>query len=45
VISGFGHEVDEICTLVGYARNGGNFMLAFWDNLLFPFSKSRILDR
>jgi len=40
MISCFGHEVDEICTFVGYyATYGGNFLLEFWDNLLVPFSR------
>jgi len=39
VISGFCCEVSENCTLVGYfAVSNNNFLPAFWNNLLFPFS-------
>jgi hypothetical protein len=38
MISGFHHEVDEKCTLVGYyAGSCSNFLLMFWD-LLFTAS-------
>jgi len=34
MISGFGCEVDENCTLLDYyAVSGGNFLPTFWDNL------------
>jgi len=42
VILGFHHEVDEICSLLGYyAVYGGNYILMFWDNLLVPYSRVR----
>jgi len=35
VISGFRHEVDENCALLGYyAASSGNFVPTFRDNLL-----------
>jgi hypothetical protein len=39
VISGFHHEVDENCALLGYAMNTGNFLLTVWNNLSIPSSK------
>ena len=37
VISGFRHEVDENCTLLGcYVASSDNFLRAFRDNLLVP---------
>ena len=39
VISGFCHEVDENCALVGYyVASSSNFLLMFWDNLSIPSS-------
>jgi len=35
VISGFCHEADENCAVLGYyAVSSGNFLLMFWNNLL-----------
>ena len=39
VISGFHHEVDENCVLLGYALSSGNFLLTVWDNLSISSSK------
>jgi hypothetical protein len=40
VISGFRHEVDENCALVGYyAASSGNFLPTFRDNV-----RSHLLD-
>jgi hypothetical protein len=37
VISGFHCEVDETCALLGYyTASSGNYLPAFWDNLLVP---------
>jgi hypothetical protein len=34
LISGFRHNVDEICALLGYyAASCGNCLLTFWDNV------------
>jgi len=34
MISGFRHEVDENCALLGYyAASSGNFLPKFWDNV------------
>jgi len=39
VISGFCHDVHEICALLGcYAVQSGNSMLMFWGNLSVPSS-------
>ena len=39
VISGFCHEVDEICATLGYyAACSGSSLLTFLGNLLFPSS-------
>jgi hypothetical protein len=43
VISGFRHEVDENCALLGYyAASSGNFLPMFRDNLSVPFSGVKI---
>jgi len=35
VISGFCHEADENCAVLGYyAVSSGNFLPMFWNNLL-----------
>jgi hypothetical protein len=40
MISGFHHNVDEICTLLGYyVIYSGNFLLTFWANLLVPSTR------
>jgi len=40
VISGFHHEVDEKCTLLGYyTTSSGTILPTFWDNLLVPSSR------
>jgi len=44
VISGFHCELDEICTLLGYYANSGNWWLSFWDNLTFPLSRVKRWD-
>jgi len=50
MISGFHHEVDEICALLGhYAAYSGNLLPPFQDSLSVPTSwvkypKRRILD-
>jgi len=48
VISGFHHNVDKICALLGYyAAYSGNSLPTFQDNLLVPSSKvkiSKLLD-
>jgi len=50
MISGFRHKIAENCTLLGYyTAISDNFLMKFWDNLLFPSSgfknpKERILD-
>jgi hypothetical protein len=37
MISGFCHDVDETCTLLGYhAASSGKPLLMFWDNVLVP---------
>jgi len=37
MISGFRHEVDDSCALLGYyAAGSGNFLPTFRDNLLGP---------
>jgi hypothetical protein len=39
MISGFRHEVDETCALLGYyAARSGNFLPTFWNNLPVPSS-------
>jgi len=39
MISGFHHEVDEICALLGnYAAYDGNSLPVFWNNLSVPTS-------
>jgi hypothetical protein len=40
MISGFRHDVEEICALLGYyeAQNG-NSVLMFWDILSCPYSR------
>jgi hypothetical protein len=39
MISGFHHEADENCTLLGYyTMSNGNFLLMFQDNLSVPSS-------
>ena len=39
VISGFHHEVVEICALLCYYTvSSGNFLLTLWDNILVPSS-------
>jgi hypothetical protein len=39
VISGFCREVAEKIALLGYyAASNGNFLQAFWENLLVPSS-------
>jgi len=38
-------EEDKNCTLLGYyAASSGNFLQTFWDNLLVPSSKFKVLD-
>lgn len=40
MISGFRHQADKNCTLQSYyAVSRGNFLPAFWDNLLAPSSE------
>jgi hypothetical protein len=40
LISGLRHDVDDICTLLGYyAAYSGNSVPMFWDNLWVPFSR------
>jgi hypothetical protein len=40
MISGFHHDVEEICALLGYyAGQNGNSVLMFWDILPGPFSR------
>jgi hypothetical protein len=42
VISGFCHDVDENCALLGYyAASNGNHLLTFQDNIMAPPSKVR----
>jgi hypothetical protein len=39
MISGFSHDGDEICNLLGfYSVQSGNSVQTFWDNLSVPFS-------
>jgi hypothetical protein len=39
-ISGFRHDVDEICALLGYyTALGGSYVLTFQDNLWIPSSR------
>jgi hypothetical protein len=40
VISGFGHDADEICALMGYnAAQSGNPLPMFRDNVSVPSSR------
>jgi len=42
MISGFRHNVEEICALFGYyAAQNGNSVLMFWDILSGPFSRDK----
>jgi len=44
MISGFRHQADKNCTLQSYyAVSRGNFLPAFWDNLMIPSSKNSSL--
>jgi len=44
VISGFHHDVNKICNLLGfYAEQGGNTMLSSRDNLPVPEHQYRII--
>jgi hypothetical protein len=44
MISGFCHEEDENCSLLGYyAASSGSFFQTFWDNLLVQSSKFKVL--
>ena len=46
VISGFCHEVDEKCTLLGYyAASSGNFLMTFQDNLSVEDRTDRFFTR
>jgi hypothetical protein len=46
LISGFRHDVDEICALQGYyAASCGNSLLMFWDNVLVPSSRLKSPSR
>jgi hypothetical protein len=39
VISCYHHDIDENYDLLGYyAGSSGNFLMTYWDNLLFPSS-------
>jgi hypothetical protein len=45
VISGFHHEVDKNCALLGYySVSSGNFLLMLQDNLLIPSSGVKLFD-
>jgi len=40
VIAGFCHKVAENLAILGYyTASSGNFLQAFWDNLLVPSSR------
>jgi len=40
MISGFRHEVDQNCVLLGcYAASSSNSLPTFWDNLSVPSSR------
>jgi hypothetical protein len=44
MISVFCLEEDESCALLGYyAASSGNFLLTFWDSLLVPSSRFKVL--
>jgi hypothetical protein len=46
VTSGFHHEVDENCALLGYyAMSSGNFLSTVWDNLSIPSSKVKNIKK
>jgi hypothetical protein len=37
MISGFHHEVEEDCTLIGYhAASSSSYLVTFWDNVSVP---------
>jgi len=40
IVSGFRHEADEICALLGhYTVYSGNSLLTFQDNILVPTTR------
>jgi hypothetical protein len=44
MISGFRHEVREICAVLGYyTAYSGVYLLIFWNNLLVPSSRVRLI--
>jgi hypothetical protein len=45
VISGFGHDVDENCAVLGYYMvSNGNPLPMFWDNISVTSSRVKVLD-